>query len=211
MRIICNGTPRIISLILYVVTKLERTRMVRVFRAAENDHQTQTRNKRSDHFLRSGMRIESEDRGEDDEHEAMRWPEADERHGIHWLECIGNWTFNYMGAILDKGAERARSGQRLTHDHLYAVPSRMTSRTLLSAFSTEFVAKSGKPRQLISALWKVAAPDFIPAGLCEFIALACQISLPLLVRGLLKVLEEKPQEKVVKEGMFWSLGIFGCT
>lgn len=157
------------------------------------------------------MCVESEDRSDNNKHELMKWPETDEFYRSSWLQSIKNWTFYYMGAILDKGSERAKSGQRLTNDHLFAVPSRMKSSALSGVFLTEFEAKTGQPRQLLQALWKVASPDFIPAGLCELISLACQISLPLLVRGLLQVLEERPQEKVIKAGFLWSLGIFGCT
>jgi hypothetical protein len=56
----------------------------------------------------------------------------------------------------------------------------------------------------------VAAPDFVPAGFFELIALVCQIALPIVVKGLLEELERNPQEKVIKQGLFFSLAIFGC-
>jgi hypothetical protein len=138
------------------------------------------------------------------------WPERSD--GFSFVSFLQSSTFSYMSKILNEGAERARSGEQLTHDHLYEVPDRMKSSALTEAFYREFEAKKGKSRHLLfMALWKVAAPDFIPAGFCELIALVCQITLPLVVRSLLEVLEQNPQEKVIKQGLLFSLAIFGCT
>jgi hypothetical protein len=137
------------------------------------------------------------------------WPER--RDGFSVVSFLQSSTFSYMSKILDKGAERARSGEHLTLDHLYEVPERMKSRALKETFYRGYKATGGNPRRLLfKALWKVAAPDFIPAGFFELIALVCQIALPIVVKGLLEVLERNPQEKVIKQGLFFSLAIFGC-
>jgi hypothetical protein len=49
------------------------------------------------------------------------------------------------------------------------------------------------------ALWNVAAPMFIPAGFCQLLTVLCQVTLPLLVRELLRVLEDNPSMNVVSE------------
>jgi ABC-type transport system involved in cytochrome bd biosynthesis fused ATPase/permease subunit len=57
-------------------------------------------------------------------------------------------------------------------------------------------------------LWHLAAPTFVPAGFCQLITVFAQITMPLLVRQLLQILEENPGATVVKEGMPYSVFIF---
>jgi ABC-type multidrug transport system fused ATPase/permease subunit len=54
----------------------------------------------------------------------------------------------------------------------------------------------------------MAQPTFIPGGYCQLVAVFCQITMPLLVRQLLQVLEDHPGQKVIQEGMGYTLGIF---
>jgi len=54
---------------------------------------------------------------------------------------------------------------------------------------------------LIRALWKVAAPSYIPAGLWELLYVTARVSLPLSLRQLLIVLENNPGQNVVQEGL----------
>jgi hypothetical protein len=56
-------------------------------------------------------------------------------------------------------------------------------------------------RRLMLTLWRIAAPTFVPAGLCELLTVMCQIALPLLVRELLRILEEHPDSRVVDQGL----------
>lgn len=60
----------------------------------------------------------------------------------------------------------------------------------------------------MTTLWYLAAPTFIPAGLCQLITVGCQVALPLLVRELLRVLENNPSQRVVSEGMPYAVAIF---
>ncbi len=56
--------------------------------------------------------------------------------------------------------------------------------------------------------WKLAAPNFIPAGCNQFITVLAQVSLPLLVRQLLTILEQNPFQSVVSQGLPYVLLIF---
>jgi len=60
----------------------------------------------------------------------------------------------------------------------------------------------------MATLWRLAAPTFVPAGLCQLLTVIMQVALPLLVRELLRVLEENPSEKVIKEGMPYAISLF---
>ena len=67
--------------------------------------------------------------------------------------------------------------------------------------------KDSKHR-LLRTLWRLAAPTFIPAGFCQLITVFAQASTPLFVRQLLRILEQHPAQKVIKEGMPYALLIF---
>jgi ABC-type multidrug transport system fused ATPase/permease subunit len=54
----------------------------------------------------------------------------------------------------------------------------------------------------------LAQPTFIPGGYCQLAAVLCQITMPLLVRQLLQVLENHPGQKVIHQGMGYTIGIF---
>lgn len=53
-------------------------------------------------------------------------------------------------------------------------------------------AKNSKPfvKRLFFILLRLAAPSFVPAGICQLVAVLCQVALPLLVQELLRLLEE---------------------
>ena len=48
----------------------------------------------------------------------------------------------------------------------------------------------------------------MPAGVCELITVICQVTLPLLVRELLSLLEENPSQQVTRDGMVFAVAIF---
>jgi ABC-type multidrug transport system fused ATPase/permease subunit len=60
---------------------------------------------------------------------------------------------------------------------------------------------------LLRTLWTIAAPTYIPAGICELLVVVCGTTLPLLVRELLAVLEANPNANVISQGMPWALSI----
>ena len=57
-------------------------------------------------------------------------------------------------------------------------------------------------------MWKIAAPTFVPAGFCQLLTVVCQVAVPLLVRELLRVLEDNPKQNVVSEGLPYAVSIF---
>jgi hypothetical protein len=61
---------------------------------------------------------------------------------------------------------------------------------------------------LVKTLWRLSAKTFVPAGFCQLSTVICQVSIPLLVRELLKVLEDNPGQGVIREGMPFAVGIF---
>jgi hypothetical protein len=69
--------------------------------------------------------------------------------------------------------------------------------------------KKGK-RRLIRALWKMAAPTFIPGGVYELITVLCQVTIPLIVRQLLRLLEEYPAQGIFRHAWPLVLGLFLC-
>ncbi|KAG7359453.1 multidrug transporter membrane ATP-binding component [Nitzschia inconspicua] len=64
-----------------------------------------------------------------------------------------------------------------------------------------------KRRRLLKTLWKIAAPMYIPAGICELLVVICGTTLPLLVRDLLRILENNPNQNITSEGLPWALSI----
>jgi ABC-type multidrug transport system fused ATPase/permease subunit len=78
----------------------------------------------------------------------------------------------------------------------------------LSCFSKFYLKSKGSKNRLTKTLWHLSKPTFIPAGFCQLATVLCQIAMPLLVRELLRVLEDNPGEKVIREGIPFAIGIF---
>jgi hypothetical protein len=64
----------------------------------------------------------------------------------------------------------------------------------------------GQKHRLVKTLWRLSAKTFIPAGFCQLATVLCQVSVPLLVRELLKALDANPGQDVVREGMPFAVG-----
>ena len=60
----------------------------------------------------------------------------------------------------------------------------------------------------METLWHLAAPTFVPAGFCQLITVFAQVAIPVLVRELLRILEDHPSEKVIQKGMPFTILIF---
>lgn len=56
--------------------------------------------------------------------------------------------------------------------------------------------KKKSNRILTSTLWTIAAPTFVPGGFCQLITVIAQVSIPLFVWRLLRILEENPTQSV---------------
>jgi hypothetical protein len=142
------------------------------------------------------------------------------------LVC-SNWTYSYMRRVLQKGAlqhknetqgnTNTNNNQKLEQTDLFRAPSDMEADHVRKLFweyynSDKHTNGNGKDKQhkhiFIKTLWHLAAPTFIPAGVCQLVALCAQISIPLLVMQLLRILEEFPMENVVLEALPYTMGIF---
>jgi ABC-type multidrug transport system fused ATPase/permease subunit len=60
-------------------------------------------------------------------------------------------------------------------------------------------------------LWNLAAPTFVPAGFFALLTILCQVSIPLLVRQLLILLEEHAQENILRQGLPLAVAMFGVV
>ena len=83
------------------------------------------------------------------------------------------------------------------------------SRKLYEEETKRTGTKTGKGR-LMRALWNMAAPAFVPAGVYELITILCQVSIPLIVRELLRLLEENPAQAIFDLAWPIVLGLFLC-
>ncbi|CAJ1954764.1 unnamed protein product [Cylindrotheca closterium] len=148
-----------------------------------------------------------------------RWPEdPDKTSGCVASPCrfllrqYQNWTFAYMGAVLQKGARQNKTGgSNLSQSDLYVVPKAMRSSVLVQLFEEnyqKFQSIDKDDKRLIKILWNIAIPTYIPAGFCELIVVLCGTGLPLLVRELIRVIEANPRTKIVDEGMPFAISIF---
>ena len=63
--------------------------------------------------------------------------------------------------------------------------------------------------RLLKTLWYLSKPTFLPGGLCQLVAVLCQIAMPLFVQQLLLVLESNPKSKILDQGgLYYTFGIF---
>lgn len=90
----------------------------------------------------------------------------------------------------------------LTHGDLYSVPQALQSTILRDRFWKVYRQHyhSNNPNAattaLRRALWILAAPNMIPAGFWQFLAIISQVGVPLLVRQLLLQVEQHPNQRV---------------
>lgn len=138
------------------------------------------------------------------------WPEVRNLEQSRWRQMWSIWTYSYMNELLSKGRRQMEQDgvTHLTQEDLFKVPEAMDSKYLSSLFIKFFEEEKASTRRLLRTLWRLAAPTFVPAGFCQLVTVFAQVSTPLLVRELLRVLEENPDQKVVKKGMPFAILIF---
>ena len=136
------------------------------------------------------------------EDNASQWPEIT---GNLFHRIVKSWTFCYMRPLLRKGRQQSKGGAHLVQDDLYQVPDTMKADHLVTEFSELYQQEEG---QLLRVLWRLAAPTFVPAGFVQLVYMAARIALPLTMRELLNVLEDNPNESVIKEGLPYAIIIF---
>ena len=102
----------------------------------------------------------------------------------------------------------------LSKEDLYIIPTSMEAQRLEDLFwSSRSRYPSNGPSALsfLKILWIIAKPTYIPSGYWQFITVVCQCSLPLLVRQVLRHLEQNPSEPFRKEGLCLALAIFAVS
>lgn len=149
-----------------------------------------------------------------------------------WLYRIySNWMYSYMNVVLSKGAKQSKGGEEdldaahLTSDDLYVVPRTMEASLLLTQMEEYYNHQASensipspdtidnptsyrqKRRRLLRTLWKIAAPMYIPAGICELLVVICGTTMPLLVRELLTIIENNRNADITSEGLPWALSL----
>ena len=139
------------------------------------------------------------------------WPE-DRKETKLWSILrheFDNWTYSYMNRLLKRGSRQGlEDNTKLTQDDIFDVPQSMRSDHLVSEFDKNYESLEGQRRKLFKTLLRLAAPTFIPAGFCQLGTVICQVSLPLLVRQLLTVMEDNPGQDVSREGSPYAVLIF---
>ena len=83
---------------------------------------------------------------------------------------------------------------------LYRAPSTMQCSCIQPKFDNFYRQEEEK---LISTLWRIALPTFGPAAICQFITVLAQISVPLFIWRLLRILEDNPNENVFTKSILY--------
>jgi ABC-type multidrug transport system fused ATPase/permease subunit len=102
----------------------------------------------------------------------------------------------------------------LTLSDLYAVPRNMRSENLHRTFDVAYNDRRNRRRggrRLMHALWTVASPALVPAGLCELVVVTCGTAMPLLIRGLIGIVEDNPHVPIMRSGLPYAISIFATS
>jgi hypothetical protein len=141
---------------------------------------------------------------------SMDWPE--EKKEMPFLtQTYQRLTYSYMDPLLVKGSrQKFQDGTRLSQDDLFRVPSTLESSFLTQKFEVTYQEekKKGTRGVLLRTLYRMAAPSFNPAGFCELVTVLCQVALPLLVRELLRLLEENPAQAILDKAFPYVVSMF---
>jgi ABC-type multidrug transport system fused ATPase/permease subunit len=108
--------------------------------------------------------------------------------------------------------QRRQLPRRLTLPDLYPVPATMRAAFLSDQFRRHYNTTTNHPsRRLVRTLWHLARPTFVPAGFCQLLSVLSQVLMPLLVRELLSVLQNNPNQKVLAAGIPYAVALFGTA
>jgi len=113
-------------------------------------------------------------------------------------------TTTTMEGESSKKAEAAVE-ERLSASDLYVVPRNMRSIEPIAKFEESFQSSENNTttnttstyRRLLRALWTIASPSFIPVGFCELFVVICGTALPLLIRGLIRVVRRSTRRRMI--------------
>ena len=158
------------------------------------------------------------------------WPteeqaDDDDDKSIHFIKKIArcmsniynNWTYSYMNVIFDKGKLQQQSNDddpqsmmiQITQHDLYDIPQNQHASILSDQFWNLYCNdKKHDCGNLFRTLWDLVAPVFVPAGVCQLVALGSQLSIPVCVQQLLKAVED---DLPTSESMKYAFIIFGLS
>jgi len=113
-------------------------------------------------------------------------------------------TTTTMEGDSSKKAEAAVE-EGLSASDLYVVPRNMHSIEPIAKFEESFQSSENNTttnttstyRRLLRALWTIASPSFIPVGFCELFVVICGTALPLLIRGLIRVVRRSTIRRMI--------------
>ena len=120
------------------------------------------------------------------------WPEdKDDKQSTcaHRIKSINTkWTYSYMNRLFTKGAKQKHDKSiQLTQHDLYSIPSKNDASLLNEQF---WIYYNETNHNFLKTLWLLVKTTFIPAGICQLIALCAQLSIPLCVMKLLEAIEQ---------------------
>lgn len=107
--------------------------------------------------------------------------------------------------------------EELTAEDVYGIPRNMMSEDLAAKFWTAHRriasgdAKKSGMRSFLLVLWELSKPTYLRAAGWQLVVTACQVSMPLLVREVLLLLEDHPGESFRSRGMPLALIIFAVS
>ncbi|KAL7542622.1 hypothetical protein ACHAXR_012333 [Thalassiosira sp. AJA248-18] len=104
------------------------------------------------------------------------------------------WTYGYMNRIFAKGAKQKRDKSiqaRLAQSDLFLIPRNNDAAVLNAQFWNLYQEQTTLHHNhfLLRTLWLLVKPTFVPAGVCQLIALGAQLSIPMCVMKLLQEVE----------------------
>lgn len=128
----------------------------------------------------------------DDTPSSHPWPEdKDYEHNscLHRIQSTyTKWTYSYMNRLFTKGAKQKHDKSiQLTQHDLYSIPSNNDASLLNEQF---WMYYNETNHNFLKTLWLLVKTTFIPAGICQLIALCAQLSIPLCVMKLLEAIEQ---------------------
>jgi len=100
------------------------------------------------------------------------------------------WTYSYMNRLFTKGAKQKHDksvNAQLKQSDLYSIPSKNDASLLNEQF---WMYYNETNHNFLKTLWLLVKSTFIPAGICQLIALCAQLSIPLCVMKLLEAIEQ---------------------
>jgi len=128
----------------------------------------------------------------DDTPSSHPWPEdKDYEHNscLHRIQSTyTKWTYSYMNRLFTKGAKQKHDKSiQLTQHDLYSIPTNNDASLLNEQFRKYYNETN---HNFLKTLWLLVKSTFIPAGICQLIALCAQLSIPLCVMKLLEAIEQ---------------------